>query len=135
MTRNALELVSPTVRGSRLAALSVGEFAFRAVRGEHLTMRGLACAVGIAVWPNRDANSSSLMVRCSPRTALNPRSPTVGRRASNHAPSAKQTQNSLTSCREEEAAPVDDTEVTHSMNGPDFPDLNRAQGKASMLRE
>jgi hypothetical protein len=43
--------------------------------------------------------------------------------------------NSLTSCREEEAAPVDDTEVTHSMNGPDFPDLNRAQGKASMLRE
>ena len=29
-----------TVRGSRLAAMTVGEFATSVVRGEHLTMRG-----------------------------------------------------------------------------------------------
>jgi hypothetical protein len=43
---NVLEFASPTVRGSRLAAQLVGECAFSAVRGEHLTMRALASVCG-----------------------------------------------------------------------------------------
>ena len=42
--RNRSEFALPTVRGSRLAAVSLAEFATGVVRGEHLTMRGKAFA-------------------------------------------------------------------------------------------
>ena len=44
MNTNVLEFASLTVRGSRLAASPIGECGFNVVRGEHLTMRGSACA-------------------------------------------------------------------------------------------
>jgi hypothetical protein len=54
------------MRGSRLAAVAAGEFAFGAVRGEHLTMRGWEFAIGECAWRvPEDATATKRLVLCN----------------------------------------------------------------------